>query len=66
MALRREALHVGMLVPYQHNILFDFILCCFVLRLLPVKHQVRPEAIEITTVLRHFGAIRTPPRSGSR
>ena len=66
MVVRREALHVGMLVPYRS--IFCLILLCFVLflRLLPVGHQERPKAIEITTVPRHFGAIRTPPRSGSR
>ena len=49
MALRREALHVGMLVPDRKYILFDFILSCFVLRLLPAGHEVRPEAIDITS-----------------
>ena len=61
MALRRKALHVGMLVPYRNYVLFDLFDFCFFFRLLPVGHQVRPEVIEITTVPRLFGAIRTPP-----
>ena len=57
-----KPVHVGVLVSYRS--VFGSIY--FLLRLLPVGHQARPEVIEITTIPRHFGAIQTPPRSGSR
>ena len=66
MALRREALHVRMLVPYRTYVLDDFILFCFVFAATFYRTPMPPEAVEITTVLRHFGAIRTPPRFRSR
>ena len=43
-----------------------YVIVILFLRLLPVEHELRPEAIEITTIPRRFGANRTPPRSGSR
>ena len=50
-------------------ILFDFVLFCFVLFCFvfaAFSCRTPSKAMEITTVPRYFGAIRTPPRSGSR